>query len=155
MNDVILKSIYALIATLGFAILFNIRGKNLFFTSIGGAIGWFVYSLFLYGAFSKIASIFLASIALSIYSEICARILKTPVTVFLICALIPLVPGAGMYYSMLECVKGNITTSLFIGIETLSLAVTISIAAMLVSSITKVIISIHTLRATSKRNNTK
>jgi uncharacterized membrane protein YjjB (DUF3815 family) len=45
MTNIILNSFYALISTLGFAVLFNIKGKNLLFASIGGAIGWFVYLL--------------------------------------------------------------------------------------------------------------
>ncbi|WMJ81279.1 threonine/serine exporter family protein [Clostridium sp. MB40-C1] len=145
-NNLLLNSLYALMATLCFAILFNIRGKNIFFTSLGGAIGWFVYIFTLQHSISKIFAIFLGSIALSIYSEIAARVLKAPVTIFLICAIIPLVPGAGMYYTMLESTKGNIDTSLGIGLETLSLAVTIAVATILVASITKVIMSIKKIK---------
>ncbi|MCY6958568.1 threonine/serine exporter family protein [Clostridium brassicae] len=145
-DNLLLNCLYAFMATLCFAILFNIRGKNIFFTSLGGAIGWFVYIFALQHSASKIFAIFLGSIALSIYSEIAARVLKAPVTIFLICAIIPLVPGAGMYYTMLESTKGNIDTSLGIGLETLSLAVTIAVATILVASITKVIMSIKKMK---------
>ncbi|MCY6483632.1 threonine/serine exporter family protein [Clostridium aestuarii] len=138
----ILNSIYALIATLGFAILFNIRGKNLIFASIGGAVGWFFYLLVLNYSPSKMLAFFIASISISVYSEVMARILKTPVTTFLICAFIPLVPGCGMYYTMFESTKGNIDKSLSIGLETLSNAFAIAVATILVASITKVIITL-------------
>lgn len=142
MTNIILNSFYALISTLGFAVLFNIKGKNLLFASIGGAIGWFVYLLTLTYYPSKTFAMFLASIALSIYSEIMARIIKAPVTIFLICSIIPLVPGSGMYYTMLECVKGSINNALNQGFETLSNAMSIAVATILVASITKVITNI-------------
>lgn len=145
MIHIFLESLYALIATLCFAILFNIRGKNIFFASLGGAIGWFIYLLSLNLNFSKILSIFLGSIILSIYSEVMARVLKAPVTIFLICAILPLVPGSGMYYTMLECIKGNSEAFLSTGLETLSYALAIAAATILVASITKVIISIKNI----------
>jgi uncharacterized membrane protein YjjB (DUF3815 family) len=55
-----------------------------------------------------------------------ARIIKAPVTIFLICSIIPLVPGSGMYYTMLECVKGSINNALNQGFETLSNAMSIA-----------------------------
>lgn len=142
MPTIILNSFYALISTFGFAILFNIKGKNIIFASIGGAIGWFVYLLTLTYYPSKIFAMFLASIALSIYSEIMARVAKAPVTIFLICAIIPLVPGSGMYYTMLEFVKGSINNALNQGLETLSNAMSIAVATILVASMTKVITTI-------------
>ncbi|MCY6370449.1 threonine/serine exporter family protein [Clostridium ganghwense] len=143
----VLNSLYALIATLGFAVLFNIKGKNILFASIGGSVGWFVYLLTLTYSPSKIFAMFLASIALSIYSEIMARVLKAPVTIFMICAIIPLVPGSGMYYTMLESIKGNIDKSLSLGLETLSIAVSIAAATILVASITNVIIAIKNIKS--------
>ncbi|KYH30097.1 MULTISPECIES: threonine/serine exporter family protein [Clostridium] len=136
----ILNSIYALLSSLGFAFLFNIRGKNLIFTSFGGAIGWFLYLLFINHSFSKVFALFIASISVSVYSEIMARVLKSPVTIFLICGIIPLVPGAGMYYTMYEITMGNINASLSIGLETISSAGAIAVATVLVASTTKVIV---------------
>ncbi|WP_272508987.1 threonine/serine exporter family protein [Clostridium ganghwense] len=147
MITIVLNSLYALIATLGFAVLFNIKGKNILFASIGGSVGWFVYLLTLTYSPSKIFAMFLASIALSIYSEIMARVLKAPVTIFMICAIIPLVPGSGMYYTMLESIKGNIDKSLSLGLETLSIAVSIAAATILVASITNVIIAIKNIKS--------
>ena len=35
--------IVALVASLGFAIIFNIRGRKLIFAAIGGGLSWFCY----------------------------------------------------------------------------------------------------------------
>ena len=41
--NLIINSIYAFFSSLGFGIIFNIKGKNLFFSSLCGGLGWFVY----------------------------------------------------------------------------------------------------------------
>ena len=138
------QTISAFLATLGFGIIFNIKGKKLFFASLGGAIGWFFYSLPLEFNFSELASLFISAIFFSSYCEIFARILKTPVTTFVICAHIPLVPGGGMYYTMLEAVNGNVSKSLDLGLNTLASAGTLALGIIFVSTITKLITTHNT-----------
>ena len=43
--DVYLPCFYSFIACMAVCLVFNVRGKLIFFTSLGGAIGWFVYLL--------------------------------------------------------------------------------------------------------------
>ena len=135
----ILEVLSAFIASFAFGILFNTRGKKLIFAAICGALGWFVYKFSLLLGYTDITSLFLASISLSIYSEIFARVLKTPVTTFVIAALIPLVPGGGMYYTMVEAISGNIMKSLETGIKTMASAGALALGIVLVSTITKTI----------------
>lgn len=137
-TNIIINSIYTLIATLGFNILENVRGKNLIFTSLGGGLTWFVYLISSYHiSSSSAACFFIASVFASTYSEIMARVLKTPVTTFIIGAIIPLVPGGGMYNTMLESIQGNINGSLSTGLKTLSTAGTIAVGIFFVSSVFK------------------
>ncbi len=125
------------LASLGFGIIFNIKGKNLIFASIGGAISWFSYLYLKENNIGDILSLFISSILFSIYSEICARLLKTPVTTLVICALIPLVPGSGMYYTMYETISGNISRAVELGLNTLASAGTLALGVIFVSTITK------------------
>lgn len=129
---------YAFISSLGFGILFNVRGKNLIIASIGGGFGWLFYTLTFNSLQSEIVALFVASIAISVYSEIFARVMKNPVTIFLICALIPLVPGGGMYRTTFEAVLGNINESIVQGIQTLFNAASIAVGIILVSTISKI-----------------
>ncbi len=55
----------------------------------------------------EILSNFYGALGLALASEILARKCKTPVTTFLVCALIPLVPGGGMYRTMLAAIRGD------------------------------------------------
>lgn len=133
----ILNTLYSFAGTLGFGILFNIRGQKLFWGSFGGALSWLCYLITVKYSGSQIFSFFLASVVAGIYSEIMARILKSPVTAFIICGIISLVPGGGMYYTMLEIVQGNIPKSLSTGLTTLSTAVAIALGVLVASSIFK------------------
>jgi uncharacterized membrane protein YjjB (DUF3815 family) len=126
--------ILIMLATLCFSIIFNIRGKNIFFTALGGGITWIFYSTMMNMLNVDIYSIFAAAMAAGIYSEIMARVLKTPVTVFVICSIIPLVPGGAMYQTMLHTVQGNVADSLTLGIHTLAIAGTIAIGVFVITS---------------------
>lgn len=136
---IIIETLISVIATFGFCIAFNIRGKKIFFAALGGGLSWFFYSLSKLIGFSEISSLFISAVIFSMYSEVLARIFKTPVTTFVICALIPLVPGSGMYYTMREAVSGNISKSLELGISTLANAGTLALGVLFVSTITRLI----------------
>ena len=137
---VLIKEVLAtFIATIAFGVLFNIHGKNLFFAGIGGALGWLVYKIGLYFGLSVILSMFFSAIAFSAYSEIYARILKTPVTTIVVCALIPLVPGGGMYNTMYEAIKGDALSTWNQAIMTISSSGALALGVLFVSTITRLI----------------
>ena len=138
---IIFVTLVSFFATFGFCIAFNIRGKKIIFAALGGAISWFFYSLPLQLGLSDISSLFISSVIFSAYSEILARIFKTPVTTFVVCALIPLVPGSGMYYTMREAISGNISKSLELGLNTIASAGTLALGVLFVSTITRLIFS--------------
>ena len=132
-------SFVSFIITFGFGILFNIKGKKLIFAALGWGLSWYCYSLPLSLGLSEVSSLFISALVFSTYSEILARIFKTPVTSFIICALFPLVPGGGMYYTMLATIKGELETALHLGINTLANAGTLALGVIFISTITSLI----------------
>lgn len=134
---ILVETLLSFVATLGFGIIFNIHGKNLFFASVGGAISWFVYALSLKFNLSVPMAMFVAAVAFSIYSEILARKLKTPVTTLVLTALIPLVPGSGMYYTMYQVVTGDIDKALELCLNTIASAGALALGVIFVSTITR------------------
>lgn len=133
----ILQIIFSFFASLGFGIIFNIKGKNLIFASIGGSIGWITYITLGETNIPVVLCYLISSIIISTYSEIMARILKTPVTTIIIASLMPLVPGAGMYYTIYEAILGNLHNSILKGIQTMSYALSLAVGIILISTITK------------------
>ena len=75
----------AFLASLGFGLLFNIKGKNLFLAGLVGGVGGVCYKISLYYGCNEILANFIGVIALSFLSEILARKCKSPVTTFLVC----------------------------------------------------------------------
>lgn len=145
-STMITQSVFAFFATLGFGILFNIKGHKLFYAGLGGGISWFI-SLYCESlGFDTISSFFIASIIFSIYSEVMARVLKTPVTTLIICALIPLVPGGGMYYTMYEAINGNIMESIELGLHTMASAGSLALGIIFVSTLTRLFMSAKSKR---------
>lgn len=138
MEHVILELIAAAGSTLAFGIIFNLKGKKLIFASIGGAIGWGIYIFFKYSGSSDPASFFYSSVGITIYSEIMARILKTPVTSTLIASLIPLVPGSGVYFTMSYFVEGKSAEAAQKGIDTLLITIAITLGIVMVSTCSQI-----------------
>ena len=93
------------IGALGFSILFNMRGKKLFFAGLGGFVSWTVYLVLASMTTSTFLPNLAASMAATIYAEVLARLSKSPATIFLIGAIIPLVPGALLYDELCGCKK--------------------------------------------------
>ena len=89
--------------------LFHLRGREIIFTSLGGAAGWLAYLLALPVVGSEVMAYFVAALVLSVYSEAMARVRKCPVTVYLLIAIFPLVPGAGIYVTMQHALRGENT----------------------------------------------
>jgi uncharacterized membrane protein YjjB (DUF3815 family) len=135
----ILHSIFALAASIGFGVLFNIRGKKLLLAGIGGGLAWFIYLLSLSLWTSSLAAFFISTIVAASYSEIIAKITNAPVSTFIICGIIPIVPGGGMYYTILSVILGKVDEAVNFGIKTLASSGTIAVAIFTVSIIGRII----------------
>lgn len=131
----LLSCLWAFLACIGFGIVFNIQGFGILICGLGGAVGWLVYLVSISFTGSDIFSAFLAAMAIGAYSELMARVRRCPVTGYLQVALLPLVPGAGIYHAMWYCVAGE--TQLFLStlLHTMGFAAALSVGAMLISSV--------------------
>ena len=97
------------ISTFGFSVMFRVRMRHLPAATIGGILAYLYYL----GA-DKIISgeffpNFMAAFLVAIYCEICARVLRAPVQIYLIPVLVPLFPGGTLYYAMYYLVAQNYT----------------------------------------------
>lgn len=99
----------AVLGTIGFAICFNVGSKRMYGMALGGFISWTLYLLFLHRTNNLFLASFLSSLMTAIYSEIMARVAKTPATIFLIPSVIPLLPGSSFYYAMAGALNINRT----------------------------------------------
>ncbi len=136
-KDFFLPCLYAILASTGFCIIFNIRQpKRILFASLGGGLAWAIYLLAAPSG-SDLFCYFAATIGLSVYAEVMARLFKCPATEFLLVALIPLVPGGGIYHTMEYCIQGDTAAFLETGLHTLGIAASLAVGILLVSSVVR------------------
>ncbi len=131
----ILDFIFSFLCTFGFGILFNIPRKQLVFASIGGALGWIVYSISLVQFDSVVMAAFTGALAVGFYSEIMAKERRVPATVYVIPGMIPLVPGYGLYYAIKKIIEADYIMAMEVGTETVLVALAISSAVILTTSL--------------------
>lgn len=129
-----LPCLWAFFACLGFGVVYNIQGRGNLICGFGAGLGWFVYLLAQKMGAGDIFAAFLAAMVIAGYSEWMARIRRCPVTGYLQVALLPLVPGSGIYHSMQCAINGD--TQLFLDtlMHTFGFAAALSMGAMLTSS---------------------
>ena len=118
--------------TLSFAILFACPKRTLPYCGLVGAVGWLVYEIAELFGMEAFAASLLAVIPLTLLARILAMTLRTPVTVFLLTGIFPLVPGAGIYYSAYYFIQGNNALALANGISTFKIAVALAVGIALV-----------------------
>lgn len=119
------------------AILFNINRKKILLAGLSGALGWSVYLFVLYKSKSSVAASFAGSIAVGIYSESMARILKTPAFGFLIPGIFPLVPGFSAYTTLRFIVENKLYEAVDKGIQTVGIGGSIGFGIMLSTAVFK------------------
>ncbi len=83
---------------------------------------------------------------MTIMARVFAVYRKTPVTVFLICGLFPLVPGAGIYYTAYNFIMGYNDLAVAKGIETIKIAVAIALAIVFAFSMPKLLFTFASKR---------
>ncbi len=123
----------SIIGITGFSILFNIHGFGVLFGFIGGIIGWGTYCIVEYLADPDIAMLVSSAVA-AVYSEVMARIRKSPAIGYLVLSLIPLIPGSSLYYTMTYMVRGDILDFGSKGLDTLILTGMMAVGILLIST---------------------
>lgn len=74
---------------------------------------------------------FVAVLALTTLARAFAVRRKTPVTIFLICGIFPLVPGAGIYYTAYHFIMNQNSLAVSKGMETIKIAVAIALGIVM------------------------
>lgn len=147
MLDYVIQVLSAAGGVACFAIWYNVRGKKLVFTTIGGGFSWIIFLLLNTFISSEAICYLIVSGLITIYSEILARALKTPTTTFIIPSLIPLIPGSSLYYTIASALTGEMDVFSDRLFHTLKLAAALALGIILVSAFMRML-----LKITAKHN---
>lgn len=135
---ILIQVLGAFIAVMALAVIYGVPKRYVFYSGIVGAAGWLVYLLGRTQELTVVPSMFLASTAVTLMSNSFARILKTPVTLFLIAGILPLVPGVGMYRIVYHIIINDYTKAIFYFSETMQIAGVIALTIFIVDTIFRV-----------------
>ncbi|NMA86132.1 MAG: threonine/serine exporter [Tissierellia bacterium] len=129
--------VFSYLSTIGFAVLFGIPKNSIIKSGFVGAFGWVTFYFTSLYLDSNITGTFFAAIVVGTLGELFARYFKKPATVYIIPGIVPLVPGAGMYYTMLALVEKDFLLAANNGTETFFIAAAISIGIIISTSLSR------------------
>ncbi len=140
MNDALRILILVVVTVFGVggvALVFGVEKKHIVWgvlSAIICCIGYEVSMLLGWGIF---AAAFIGSALCAAYSDIMAHVLKVPATMMIILGILPLVPGASLYYTMLGAVQSDMVQFSQNGTRVLWMAAGIAIGIIAVTAISR------------------
>ncbi len=137
MKTMMIQILFGFLGSFAFAFLYNIRGKKLVFAGVGSLLAVGSYVLLAEIIENTAICYFIVAAMISVYAEMMARVLKSPTTTFIPLALIPLVPGSALYYTMAYVFDSDWNGFLDKGIYTMSLTVALALGIVMVNAIIK------------------
>jgi uncharacterized membrane protein YjjB (DUF3815 family) len=105
--DILIKSIFASIASTGFAMLFNVPKHTLKFCALGGGITYIIRNVSIELGASIELSTFIASSCIGYITLKWSRKYLIPRPVYSVAAIIPMIPGTYAFTAMIGLVDMN------------------------------------------------
>lgn len=136
-NSLLLTCLASAVGCLGFAILFNIHGPGGLLCILGGAMTWAVYDLTLMSGGSETMAYFFGAVFASLFAEIMARVRKYPAISYLVVSCFPLIPGAGVYYTMNYAIHGDTEMFAAQGMHTAAIAGIMAVGILLITTLVR------------------
>ena len=118
LSEQILRAVLgAFFGTVGFAMLVHIPKRAWFVSGLIASLSYMVYWFMSYLTLPDPMAIFIGSLFGSLSGLLCARLMKLIGTVFLMSAVVPVVPGLDLYRMMAALGQGQIAAGARTGIQ--------------------------------------
>ncbi|AJY76614.1 threonine/serine exporter family protein [Paenibacillus beijingensis] len=119
---IIEQLLMSFVASAAFAILFNVPKGSLLQSGFVGMIGWLLYISLLNVVDEPILPTLISSFVVAVTSQVFAKLYKTPIIVFSVSGIIPLVPGGLAYDAMRKVVENHYDTAVQLAAKALMLS---------------------------------
>lgn len=120
----------SLISSFAYSAIVNVSTSLYVFNAIGGALIYFFYHFAFVYSGSEFGSVFIAASIATLYSRICAWLLKAPTPIFSIPAMIPLAPGNSLYLTIHNALQSNWDEMQYYFLQTLMTSFGIALGLM-------------------------
>ena len=117
---------------------------------MGGILCWGIYRLALNLGCTDVTACFWGTLAAACYAEKMARVRKYPAISYLVVSIFPLIPGAGVYYTMHFAVRGEMDAFVERGWHTAAVAGGMAVSILLISTTVRLYSVWHRRRQTEK-----
>lgn len=124
-------------AVLCYGIIISVPRKPLFYGACGGALSYLVYRLIHTLSGHEMIGYLVGTLVAAVGAELLARRCKMPVTIFVLPGIIPLVPGVGLYRSMLCLIRNDISGFLHEGVRTLFISGIIAVTVAVINALAR------------------
>lgn len=132
----IVQAVSAFLGTAGFAILYGVPRKEYVHASVCSTIGWLSYlAMMRMAGATVIESTFVATLVVVLVSRFMAVDRRCPVIVYQICGVFPLIPGAGIFWTVYYIVNKDLSTAVTTGFSALGMAVAIVLGIIFMTSL--------------------
>lgn len=130
------------IASACFGVVFNAPKKSLLQCGFVGSIGWCIYIYLVTYHTNAIVASLAGAVVIAMISHYCSRIYKTPMIIFSVAGIIPLVPGGLAYDAMRNFVENDYSTALALAAKAMMIAGAIGIGLVISEVIFQIIMKI-------------
>jgi uncharacterized membrane protein YjjB (DUF3815 family) len=137
--DIIGQLITSFVATAAFGVIFNAPKETLVKCGLVGMGGWIIYYVWEKYTGDAVLATFGATLFIGIVSQELAKLSKTPVIIFSVAGIIPLVPGGLAYDTMRKFVEDDYFSALALGAKVTMLSGSIAFGLVFSEVINQVV----------------
>ncbi|KQU23592.1 MULTISPECIES: threonine/serine exporter family protein [Peribacillus] len=131
--------ITSFIASAAFGVIFNVPKNSLFQCGCVGMLGWALYFFLVENEINSIIATLAAAFIVAVISQYFAKRYKTPITVFNVSGIIPLVPGGLSYDAMKHFVENDFNIAVQLATKAFMLAGAIALGLIFAEVINQLI----------------
>lgn len=135
----IAQLVTSFIASALFGFVFNVPKRMLPHCGFAGMVCWLVYIIGIELGLDIIPATLIAAVLVTVISQWFAKLNKTPIIVFNVSGIIPLVPGGMAYDAMRNVVLDQYDTAVQLGVKAFMISGAIAIGLVLSEVINQVI----------------
>ncbi|WP_445488991.1 threonine/serine exporter family protein [Niallia sp. 03133] len=139
------------IATYAFAMIFHTPRKLLLPCGFVGMCGWLAYWFAVYADIDMVPATIIGAFLVAVISHFFAKKYKTPVIIFSVSGIIPLVPGGMAYDAMRHFVENNYSHAVSLAAKAFLISGSIAMGLMFSEVLNQLIYKVNNKRKASDK----
>ncbi|MFC0274081.1 threonine/serine exporter family protein [Metabacillus herbersteinensis] len=136
---IIEQIITSFISSAAFGIIFNAPKESLIKCGFVGMLGWMIYLVMSSSGIDAVMATVTASFFVAVTSQFFSRMYKTPIIIFSVAGIIPLVPGGLAYDAMRNFVENDYNVAINLAAKAFMISGSIAIGLVFSEVINQII----------------